>query len=415
MCKGSFIFILPRICYMLSGKRKHPAPELGSPRKKPRLHSPLARGNSIVCRPTGANTKKRLVIKKLAVVPQLPKDFQETTWNKLSNAVTAVHNLAPVCESKETLYHQVKDLCTHRMSPKVYQSLYSKCKDHLNTVGKQLSELSSSIDVFSFLMQVERIWNDHCTQTRIIRDIFLYLDRTYVINECSNVKSLWDMGLLLFRDEVILCDPAILQKTVNGILSEIEQERNGKTIQRSLIQTLARMLTSLEIYSTSIEEAFLEQSRIYYRQEGLHRIDSDPVPVYLAFVKKKIQEEQERVSVYLEASTSSELLDIVHQELVLEHADSILAKGFESMMKDDALQDLHTLYTLFHYVKRLKQLKEYFNTHIKVRSHKYFNAFSSHVVELWVGYCYERRARCCNGGRTDCIQKKDPKNSGGFL
>lgn len=47
------------------------------------------------------------------------------------------------------------------------------------------------------LLQVAACWKDHCDQMLIIRSIFLYLDRTYVIST-SGVRSLFEMGLQLF-------------------------------------------------------------------------------------------------------------------------------------------------------------------------------------------------------------------------
>ena len=46
--------------------------------------------------------------------------------------------------------------------------------------------------------QVQKCWQDHCSQMLTIRRIFLYLDRSYVINT-SGVRSLFEMGLQLFR------------------------------------------------------------------------------------------------------------------------------------------------------------------------------------------------------------------------
>ena len=45
--------------------------------------------------------------------------------------------------------------------------------------------------------QVAACWQDHCEQMLTIRQIFLYLDRTYVIST-SSVRSLFEMGLQLF-------------------------------------------------------------------------------------------------------------------------------------------------------------------------------------------------------------------------
>ena len=57
----------------------------------------------------------------------------------------------------------------------------------------------------------------------MIRSIFLYLDRTYVL-QTAGLKSLWDMGLDLFRTN-IMDDVSLKQATVSGICAEIEKER----------------------------------------------------------------------------------------------------------------------------------------------------------------------------------------------
>jgi cullin-4 len=57
----------------------------------------------------------------------------------------------------------------------------------------------------------------------MIRSIFLYLDRTYVL-QTSTLKSLWEMGLFVFREN-ILSSSALLRKTVDDIMDSIQSER----------------------------------------------------------------------------------------------------------------------------------------------------------------------------------------------
>lgn len=57
----------------------------------------------------------------------------------------------------------------------------------------------------------------------MIRGIALYLDRTYV-KQTTNVRSLWDMGLQLFRKHLSLSSE-VEHKTVTGLLRMIESER----------------------------------------------------------------------------------------------------------------------------------------------------------------------------------------------
>ena len=71
------------------------------------------------------------------------------------------------------------------------------CDAHISAQLQQLASHQTSSSVM-FLEQMNECWQDHCSQMLIIRSIFLYLDRTYVISD-STVRSIFDMGLRLFR------------------------------------------------------------------------------------------------------------------------------------------------------------------------------------------------------------------------
>ena len=81
-------------------------------------------------------------------------------------------------------------------------------EESLPTNGKIIYLQSSFIDMFQIM----------------IRSIFLYLDRTYVLQSTS-LKSLWDMSLDLFRD-LIMGDSEVKLKTIDSLIKEIERERH---------------------------------------------------------------------------------------------------------------------------------------------------------------------------------------------
>ncbi|VDO73490.1 unnamed protein product [Onchocerca flexuosa] len=56
------------------------------------------------------------------------------------------------------------------------------------------------------------------------------------------------MGLEIFRDEVMNND-RVRKRSVDGLLKMIEQEREGAQIDRLLIKSLLRMMTSLRVYT----------------------------------------------------------------------------------------------------------------------------------------------------------------------
>jgi len=84
-----------------------------------------------------------------------------------------------------------------------------------------------------------------CTMQHFIRSIFLCLDRKYVI-QTANVKSLWDMGLELFR-QVIALNDAVSEKLLAGLLQSIEAERQGEIVDKALLRRLLKMLDALGV------------------------------------------------------------------------------------------------------------------------------------------------------------------------
>lgn len=55
-----------------------------------------------------------------------------------------------------------------------------------------------------------------------------------------------DTGLELFRTHIV-SDSGVQKRTVEGILEQIELERNGETIDRSLLRSLLGMLSDLQV------------------------------------------------------------------------------------------------------------------------------------------------------------------------
>lgn len=135
------------------------------------------------------------------------------------------------------------------------------------------------LDPVGFLQHVEDTWNHHCNQMLTIRSIFLYLDRTYVLN-ASGVKSLFDMGLQLFRVHLSV-HPDIEKKMLDGILLLIKQERMGDAVDRSLLKTLLRMLNLLGTYEAVFQDSFLTETSQFYQMEAEELMKSVDVPEYL--------------------------------------------------------------------------------------------------------------------------------------
>uniref|UniRef100_A0A3B3SBQ4 Cullin-4A n=1 Tax=Paramormyrops kingsleyae TaxID=1676925 RepID=A0A3B3SBQ4_9TELE len=304
-----------------------------------------------------SGASKKLVIKNFKDRPKLADNYTEETWLKLRDAVGAIQSSTAIKYNLEELYQAVENLCTYKVSPKLYKQLRQVCEDHVK-------QLKDSLDNVSFLKRMDRCWQDHCRQTIMIRSIFLFLDRTYVLQN-SLLPSIWDTGLELFRTHIV-SDHAVQSRTVDGILEQIECERNGETIDRSLLRSLLSMLSDLQVYKDSFEQKFLMDTNRLYAAEGQRLMQEREVPQYLHHVSRRLEEENDRVITYLDQNTQKPLIFTVEKQLLGEHLTAVLQKGLDSLLNENRVTELALLFQLFSRVKGgLAALLQHWRDYIK--------------------------------------------------
>nr|CAG4644588.1 EOG090X01NX [Leptodora kindtii] len=320
-------------------------------------------GKSSLIKPIAGSVKK-VVIKNLKEIPRLPDNYQEEAWRNLKEAVVAIQNSKSIQSTLETLYQAVQNLCSHNFAPQVYANLKSLTESHVQSNLVQF--LAESIDPGIFLKMMNDCWQSHCQQMILIRSIFLYLDRTYVLQNAS-IVSLWDMGLDTFKAHVI-SHPLVQSRTVDGLLLLIDKERQGDTVERSLLKSLLRMLSDLGIYQEAFETKFLISTERMYSAEGQRLMQEREVPEYLAHVDRRLHEENERLLHYLDHSTKRPLIATVEKQLIGEHLVQILQKGLDSLIEENRTRDLMLTYNLLSRAKNGPQeLCLSFSTYIKKR------------------------------------------------
>ncbi|CAB1441171.1 unnamed protein product [Pleuronectes platessa] len=328
----------------------------------------MGRTSAVASGKSGAS--KKLVIKNFKDRPKLAENYTEDTWLKLRDAVGAIQNSTSIKYNLEELYQAVENLCSYKVSPTLYKQLRQVCEDHVQAQIYQFREYPfivnnyKSLDNLSFLKRMNRCWQDHCRQTIMIRSIFLFLDRTYVLQN-SLLPSIWDTGLELFRTHIV-SDSAVQKRTVDGILEQVEQERNGETVDRSLLRSLLGMLSDLQVYKDSFEERFLIETNRLYAAEGQRLMQERDVPEYLHHVARRLEEENDRILSYLDQSTQKPLISCVEKQLLGEHMTAMLQKGLGILLDENRVTELALLYQLFSKVKGgLPTLLQFWRDYIK--------------------------------------------------
>uniref|UniRef100_A0A3P9B2J1 Cullin-4B n=1 Tax=Maylandia zebra TaxID=106582 RepID=A0A3P9B2J1_9CICH len=306
----------------------------------------MARTSAVASGKTG--TSKKLVIKNFKDRPKLAENYTEDTWLKLRDAVGAIQNSTSIKYNLEELYQAVENLCSYKVSPTLYKQLRQVCEDHVQAQIHQFREYPflCSLDNLSFLKRMNRCWQDHCRQTV-----------SWTVG--------MDTGLELFRTHIV-SDSAVQKRTVEGILEQIELERNGETVDRSLLRSLLGMLSDLQVYKDSFEERFLTETNRLYAAEGQHLMQERDVPEYLHHVARRLEEENDRIVSYLDQSTQKRLISCVEKQLLEEHMTAILQKGLSTLLDENRVTELTLLYQLFSKVKGgLPTLLQFWRDYIK--------------------------------------------------
>ncbi|XP_075056145.1 cullin-4A [Mixophyes fleayi] len=304
----------------------------------------LTKTSALASKPAAS---RKLIIKNFKDKPKLPDNYTQDTWQKLHEAVNAIESSTSIKYNLEELYQAVENLCSYKVSHTLYKQLRQVCEEHMKAQIHQFRE--ESLDSFLFLKKVNLCWKDHCRQMIMIRSIFLFLDRTYVLQN-SMLPSIWDMGLELFCSHVI-SDRLVQMKTIDGILLLIERERSGEAVDRSLLRSLLGMLSDLQVYKDSFEVRFLEETNCLYASEGQRLMQEREIPEYLHHVNRRLEEEADRVITYLDNGTHKPLIACVEKQLLGEHLVAILQKGLKSMLDENRVPDLTLMYQLFSRVR----------------------------------------------------------------
>lgn len=296
-----------------------------------------------------------LTIKNFKGMPTIPDDYVNNEWRKLRAAIIKIQSDMDPNENYEDLYRIVDNLCKLDYKPFLLQNLNALTDDHLTI---KLEELLQHQDV-ALLYKLSEIWRKFYQQTKIIRNIFLPLDGASSTWKCTSVLCL---SLKAFRLKIIT-HPVVQANLVGGILNEIYKERTGSVIDHDLMKTLLGVLNSLQLYDTAFKTVFLETSRQFYSKESETFVRSFNIYTYLQHVAKRMQEETQRVSAYLNTLNANEMLSVVLVAFIKNHV-SIILEGMSQLLTSNETEELALLYKLLLLANCTRYMEEYFSTYI---------------------------------------------------
>ncbi|RMX93773.1 hypothetical protein D0867_14093 [Hortaea werneckii] len=293
---------------------------------------------------TGA---KKLVVKNLKQNTGWDsKAYLEKIWNQLDAALAIIFTGGQGGFSKEDLYRGVENVCRQGGASTLFSRLESRCRQHVEHDVRDSLVGKAGSDNITVLEAVIAEWARWKQEMAMIRAIFFFLDRSYLLS--SSKPTLSDLTPQLFRDVVFTAE-SLKPKTVDGACHLVARDR---TQQQALDKTLFRqavdMFHELQVYSASFEPRFLGTTQNYVAEWSDNLIVEKSLPQYVALAEAFMASEMARCDEFaLDASIKRELLAVLEDHFVVrKETDLTEYEPLASLLDRNAVADLTALYAL---------------------------------------------------------------------
>lgn len=258
------------------------------------------------------------------------------------------------------------------LAQEVYQYYISIVTRYITSrVTAEIESLSEE----QILFLLVKHWEKYKTLLSWLYRVFYKLDKFILKKKVHDALPLVQAGLNIFRERVI---DAYLQELNEAAIHQITNEREGYLIDRDRLKTtllifiqvgmadvkIAKVgsekhlvyegIASSDCYYFCFQSKFLGVSRLYYAAKSRNWISTFSCPEYVQTAQKAIEDEENRADSYLDQSTKSLLLDVVQNELILQHAHTLVEqKGLDwhLMFSPNKREELKDLLRLFKHVE----------------------------------------------------------------
>ncbi|KAF4635057.1 hypothetical protein G7Y89_g3050 [Cudoniella acicularis] len=339
-----------------------------------------------------------LQTKALTAMPTVPnREDLEATWKYLEHGVakiminlqdgidmqtymgvyTAVHNF---CTSQKAVSNSSAGVIggAHRGAHLLGEDLYQNLIAYLNEYLRGLVEQSKTHADEALLSYYIKEWDRYTTAAKYINHLFRYLNRHWVKREMDegkkNIYDVYTLHLVQWRQTLFT---EVHEKVMDAVLKMVEKQRNGETIEHGQIKSIVDSFVSLgldeadptkstlDVYRFNFEKPFLEATKLFYQAESKQFVAENSIVEYMKKAAVRLDEEEERVKMYLHPDIIVPLKKTCNTALIADHS-AILRDEFQVLLDNDRYDDMERMYKLLQRIPDgLDPLRAKFEAHVR--------------------------------------------------
>jgi cullin 1 len=166
-------------------------------------------------------------------------------------------------------------------------------------------------------------------------------------------------------------------KVMDAVLKLVEKQRNGETIEYGQIKQVVDSFVSLgldeaepskstlDVYRFHFEKPFIEATKEFYQAESKMFVAENTVVEYMKKAETRLDEEEERVKMYLHQDIAIPLKRCCNQVLIADHC-VLLREEFQVLLDSNREEDMARMYKLLSRIPDgLDPLRQRFENHVR--------------------------------------------------
>ncbi|KAK5135672.1 hypothetical protein LTR08_004973 [Meristemomyces frigidus] len=292
---------------------------------------------------------------------------------------TSIHNFCTAQKAiGQTSHLNSNHRGAHLLGEELYHRLNEHLKRHLQGVHAEMVKHSDEALLTYYIQQ----WRRYTTAGTYNNHLFKYLNRHWVKREMDegkkDVYDIYTLHLVRWKDDMF---GTTQNAVMDAVLRLVEKQRNGETIEQSKVKQVVDSFvalgideadstkTNLEVYRQYFEKPYIESTQKYYDSESKTFLAENAVVDYMKKAERRLDEERERVPLYLLPEIMTPLMKCCETALIAAHAP-LMRDEFQVLLDNDREEDMARMYKLLARIPDgLEPLRNRFENHVRRAGH----------------------------------------------